>query len=193
MQRNAAPSLLPPHTLYTTHVGTMALVNVSLQNRFFWTVPFVYDTLELFRHEYASKLPIIRPTIHPMDPPLLCNRTLYSGSQQPTISKESANTGNTEKIGPQALSLKDALCELKRVGENWLAPTGGHGCPFPNPPPLLARRDRAMTTSIHSPPVPPPTPNGGGIYVRSIPVASHSTGGGGGCNAPPWSPVGKLV
>ena len=47
------------------------------------------------------------------------------------------------------------------------------------PPPLLARRDGAMTTGIHSPPVPPPTPNGGGIYVRSIPVASHSTGGGG--------------
>ena len=22
-----------------------------------------------------------------------------------------------------------------RVGENWLAPTGGHGCPFPKPPP----------------------------------------------------------
>ena len=72
-----------------------------------------------------------------------------------------------------------------RVGENWLAPTGGHGCPFPNPPPpLLARRDGAMTTGIHSLPVPPPTPNGGGIYVRSIPVASHSTGVGGGCNAP---------
>ena len=24
---------------------------------------------------------------------------------------------------------------VTRVGENWLAPTGGHGCPFPNPPP----------------------------------------------------------
>ena len=45
------------------------------------------------------------------------------------------------------------------VGENWLAPTGGHGCPFPKPPPpLLARRDGAMTTGIHSPPVPPLPP-----------------------------------
>ena len=45
------------------------------------------------------------------------------------------------------------------VGENWLAPTGGHGCPFPKPPPpLLARRDGAVTTGIHSPPVPPPLP-----------------------------------
>ena len=45
------------------------------------------------------------------------------------------------------------------VGENWLAPTGGHGCPFPKPPPpLLARRDGAVTTGIHSPPVPPPYP-----------------------------------
>ena len=60
------------------------------------------------------------------------------------------------------------------------------------PDPLLARRDGAMTTGIHSPSVPPPTPNGGGIDVQSIPVASHSTGAGG-CNAPPWPPVGKLV
>ena len=44
------------------------------------------------------------------------------------------------------------------VGENWLEPTGGHGCPFPKPPPLLARRDGAMTTGIHSPPVPPLPP-----------------------------------
>ena len=44
------------------------------------------------------------------------------------------------------------------VGENWLAPMGGHGCPFPKPPPLLARRDGTMTTGIHSPPVPPLPP-----------------------------------
>ena len=80
---------------------------------------------------------------------------------------------------------------VTRVVENWLAPTGGHGCPFPNPPPLLARRDGAMTTGIHSTQAPPPTPNGGGIYVRSIPVASHSTGEGGmqrpTCST--WAPV----
>ena len=67
------------------------------------------------------------------------------------------------------------------VGENWLAPTGGHGCPFPNPPPPPPSGPpwRGNDNRCTQPPSPPPTPNGGGIYVRSIPVASHSTGGGG--------------
>ena len=60
-------------------------------------------------------------------------------------------------------------------GGDWLAPTGGHCCPFPNPPPLLARHNGAMMTGKHSP-VPTPTPNGEGSCVQSIPVASHSKG-----------------
>ena len=61
---------------------------------------------------------------------------------------------------PRNCDLSDTISHTTTgVGENWLAPTGGHGCPFPNPPPpFLARRDGAMTTGIHSPPVPPLPP-----------------------------------
>ena len=81
---------------------------------------------------------------------------------------------------------------LLRVGENWLAPTGGHGCPFPKPPPpLLARRDGAMTTGIHSPPVPPLPPTVvvfmSGLF-RLHPIAP----GGGGMQRPTMAGGGGL-
>ena len=67
----------------------------------------------------------------------------------------------------------------KGWGKIGLRPRGVTDVHFPNPPPLLARRDGAMTTGIHSPPVPPLPPTVVVFYVRSIPVASHSTGEGG--------------
>ena len=69
------------------------------------------------------------------------------------------------------------------VGENWLAPTGGHGCPFPKPPPpLLACRDGAMTTGIHSPRVPPPTVV---VFMSGLFRLHPIARGGGGGDATP--------
>ena len=72
-------------------------------------------------------------------------------------------------------------------GKIGLRPRGVTDVHFPNPPPpLLVRRDGAMTTGIHSPPVPPLPPTVvvfmSGLF-RLHPIAR---GGGGGCNAPPW-------
>ena len=82
-------------------------------------------------------------------------------------------------------------------GQGWgkigLRPRGVTDVRFPTPPPLLARPDGTMTTGTHSPLVPPLAPTVvvfmSGLF-RLHPIAR---GGGGGCNAPPWLPVGKLV
>ena len=55
--------------------------------------------------------------------------------------------------------MRVAQFQSKGWGKIGLRPRGVTDVHFPNPPPpLLARRDGAVTTGIHSPPVPPPYP-----------------------------------
>ena len=91
--------------------------------------------------------------------------------------------------GQKALHTCTCLCAYAAMfgssiqlgwGKIGLRPRGVTDVHFPNPPPLLARRDGAMTTGIHSPPVPPLPPTVvvfmSGLF-RLHPIAR---GGGGG-------------
>ena len=61
-----------------------------------------------------------------------------------------------------------------------LRPRGVTDVHLPNPPPLLARRDGAMTTGIHSPPVPPLTPPVVVFMCGLFRLHPIARGGGGG-------------